>query len=292
MPEDLRNAIEVFTDSLDKDWHYNILMCRDVYLDAGYDAFAEACETAQRLLSRFKYPSRRKDELRMLELDHLGIAIPKKYKYVKPHKSIPNKEDWVELVWIPPGTFIQGVEPTQVPIVMNGFYLQTDVVVQKLWVSLMGENPSNNQDPTCWETLPVENISWFKAEEFINKLNEYIEENGKFCFLKDYQCEYAFRAMTTTPYTFGENAEDFFKFGWAKENSDGHTHPVKQLRPNLFGLYDVNGNTWEWGDDKEAEGSYKSQYDAIPEENRLPLEAADHIEYTDIVRGIKRIPGQ
>ena len=39
------------------------------------------------------------------------------------------------------------------------------------------------------------------------------------------------------------------KWGWVAENADSTFHPVKLLKPNELGLYDMTGNLTEWVSD-------------------------------------------
>ncbi len=61
--------------------------------------------------------------------------------------------------------------------------------------------------------------------------------------------EYACRAGSAKAYGYGEPEELLGKYGWYGENSLSKSHPVGQLKPNDFGLFDMHGNAWEWCDD-------------------------------------------
>lgn len=36
------------------------------------------------------------------------------------------------------------------------------------------------------------------------------------------------------------------EYAWTNANAGGRTHPVGQLKSNDWGLFDRNGNVWEW----------------------------------------------
>jgi formylglycine-generating enzyme required for sulfatase activity len=104
-------------------------------------------------------------------------------------------------------------------------------------------------------------ISWYDAVDFCNKLSEqeglqpryqrngeetrFVNGNG-YRLPTEVEWEYACRAGTETRWSFGDDEEDLPKYAWFRKNSGGITHPVGELLPNAFGLYDMHGNVWEW----------------------------------------------
>jgi formylglycine-generating enzyme len=71
------------------------------------------------------------------------------------------------------------------------------------------------------------------------------------------QWEYACRAGTTTPFSFGENITPEQvnyegNYPYARGETGLYrkkTVPVKSLPPNPWGLYEMHGNVWEWCSD-------------------------------------------
>ena len=58
--------------------------------------------------------------------------------------------------------------------------------------------------------------------------------------------EFACRANTDTRRFCGNSSSILVKYAWCLDNSEGHLHPVAQLRPNEFGLFDMYGNAYQW----------------------------------------------
>ncbi|MFT7516111.1 MAG: sulfatase modifying factor 1, partial [Candidatus Omnitrophota bacterium] len=161
--------------------------------------------------------------------------------------------------WIPSGQFSMGSpdgeplreddEHLHVVELSEGLWLWDTACTQALWEAVMGDNPSDFKGPE----RPVENVSWEDVQEFFVRLNATIPglEAG---LPREAQWEYACRAGTTTPFSFGTQITP------EQVNYDGNhpyeggrkglyrkeTVPVRSLPPNAWGLYEMHGNVWEW----------------------------------------------
>jgi formylglycine-generating enzyme required for sulfatase activity len=105
------------------------------------------------------------------------------------------------------------------------------------------------------ENDPVVHVSWNDAISFCQWLSK---RDGaiEFGLPTEAQWEFACRAGTTTPWYEGESNAQLAEYGWFDANSVAQLHPVGQLRPNAFGLYDMHGNVWEWCRDWYAADYY------------------------------------
>jgi len=151
-----------------------------------------------------------------------------------------------------------------------------------MYLAVMGNNPSWFDGRTfegrlpviegeTQEKRPVEEVTWFDAVEFCNKLSirEGLEavytidgrtpssghpitnatvtvnwsRNG-YRLPTEAQWEYACRAGTTTAYNTGDTISD--DTGWYVANSANMTREVGKKPANAWGLYDMHGNVFEW----------------------------------------------
>jgi formylglycine-generating enzyme required for sulfatase activity/tRNA A-37 threonylcarbamoyl transferase component Bud32 len=62
--------------------------------------------------------------------------------------------------------------------------------------------------------------------------------------------EYACRAGTVTPFSFGSDRRLLSQYGWFQENAGRSPSGWGKLRPNFFGLFDLHGNAVEWCHDR------------------------------------------
>ena len=144
------------------------------------------------------------------------------------------------------------------------------------------ENPSEFNG----ENNPVENVSWYDAIYFCNKLSDklglnpvysvmgstdvkrwnYIPHQGNRLWgIAQNFWENGFRLPTLDEWIYagkgGQNyryagSDNLNEVGWYRENSMGKTHPVAQKKANGYGLYDMSGNVWEWVWDSHRDYRY------------------------------------
>ena len=78
---------------------------------------------------------------------------------------------------------------------------------------------------------------------------DYLQRTG-YRLLSEAEWEYACRAGTTTSRYFGESETLLGEYAWyTKTSGDKWMLPVGSLRPNGFGLFDMQGNVLEWCQD-------------------------------------------
>jgi len=167
----------------------------------------------------------------------------------------------VAMVLLPGGVFSMGDENGEVDevpheVTVSPFYIDQCEVSQAEYVQVMGDNTSKFKG----KGNPVEQIRWSDAVRYCNERSRLeglepaydlkkwtcrFEANG-YRLPTEAEWEYAARAGTASAFSFGASDAKLKQHGWSKDNSGGKPRPVKQRRPNPWGLYDMHGNVWEW----------------------------------------------
>jgi formylglycine-generating enzyme required for sulfatase activity len=131
-------------------------------------------------------------------------------------------------------------------VALGSFYLARTELSQRAWLALGADNPSVHRG----EDLPVHNVSWQDAQQWIARLNRRIPGGG-FRLPTEAEWEFAARSAASqgglrAAAWFRENSAGAAEAGEFRELDAYGPRPVGTRSPDGRGIYDLLGNVWEW----------------------------------------------
>ncbi len=167
------------------------------------------------------------------------------------------------------------------------FAISTTLVTKEQFAQFQHDHPEvakmNTGQLVKTDDSPQMAMTWYEAAQYCNWLSEregivkeqrcyepnekgvydsgmkakdnYLELSG-YRLPTEAEWEYACRARTVTSRYYGLSETLLPRYAWYESNSQNRTWPVASLKPNDYGLFDMQGNAWQWCDD--ADISYPS----------------------------------
>jgi formylglycine-generating enzyme required for sulfatase activity len=186
-------------------------------------------------------------------------------------------EDCPEMIFVPGGSFLMGSPVTEAGRNDNEGPLHKVTITKPFAVSEFDVTfldwdacvSSSGCDAVSDDTMgrgskPVVDVSWDQAHQYVAWLSRRTGQSYR--LLTEAEWEYAARAGSSTAYPWGN------EIGRDNANCRGcgspwdtvQTSPVGSFTPNAFGLFDMQGNVWQW-----VEDCYKDSYSGAPADGSI-----------------------
>ena len=182
-------------------------------------------------------------------------------------------------VFIPPNTFTLGSPtnevgrmsdegPQTIVTLSRGFWIAKYLVTQGDYQAVIGANPSGFPGDL---SRPVESVTWLDATNYCAALTQQelaagrIPPGSHYRLPTEAEWECAARAGSSTRFYYGDDpgATTLSCHAWYAAIGGATTHPVGLKEPNAWGLYDMEGNVWEWCQD--CYGAYPGGFQTDPQ---------------------------
>ncbi|MCI0683341.1 MAG: formylglycine-generating enzyme family protein [Gemmataceae bacterium] len=177
--------------------------------------------------------------------------------------------------------------PQHVVRIAAPFYLGEFPVTQVQFATVMGRNPSRFKGDS---DRPVEQVSWFMAQEFCLRMSDTIGRRVR--LPSEAEWEYACRAGAASKYHWGDEAtaelvncktgdplaaltDDF-----STKDQDVTTNVQGRFPPNSWGFYDMLGNVQEWCEDE-----WHNDYAGAPTDGSAWVTAGDEEPFRPVRGG-------
>ena len=141
-------------------------------------------------------------------------------------------------------------------VLTKGFWIGRYVVTNNDYRGFFVAQPSFVAAPNCWDDRrinqpkqPVVGVSWHDAVACCKWAGGRLPTEAEW--------EYACRAGSQHEYCFGDDQHLLREYAWYMDNKVSAPHTVGGRKPNVWGLYDMHGNVWEWCEDSKR--TYRKQ---------------------------------